>query len=71
MILCQIAVWYVHCFRHSPFRSRDAKNKEEIDKMTLEKEVSFSSEMSVEMKELLGGLLVKDPGARLACRGRG
>ena len=57
--------------RHSPFRSPTAKSKDEIDKLTLEKEVQPSSSVSSEMGELLMGLLQKDPGQRLACRGRG
>lgn len=64
---------YVHSplLRHSPFRSQSAKSKDEIDKLTLEKEVQLSSSVSSEMRELLLGLLEKDSGQRLGCRGRG
>ena len=44
-------------FRHSPFRSQ---NKDEVDHMTLTKEVHIPSAVSPEMSILLLGLLEKD-----------
>jgi beta-adrenergic-receptor kinase len=56
---------------HSPFRSSNARSKEEIDQQTLTKEVQMSSSFSPELSELLSGLLQKDPGQRTGCHGRG
>lgn len=53
---------------HTPFRS---SNKEDIDQITLTKEVHIPSSVSPEMGALLTGLLEKDVGKRLGCRGRG
>jgi len=64
-------VFYKLLRGHSPFRSQNAKNKDEIDQLTLTKDVQLPSTMSSEMGELLYGLLQKDPGQRLGCRGRG
>jgi len=64
-----VCVLFAH--RHSPFRSGNAKLKDDIDKQTLEKEVTFPPSMSEPMKQLLGGLLEKDCWVRLGCKGRG
>lgn len=56
---------------HGPFRSQHAKNKDEIDQLTLTKDVQLPPSVSPELTELILGLLEKDPGRRLACRGRG
>jgi beta-adrenergic-receptor kinase len=53
---------------HSPFRSQ---NKDEIDQITLTKEVQMHSSFSPEICELLTGLLHKEPANRWGCKDRG
>eukprot|EP00731_Ephydatia_muelleri_P022455 Em0015g38a len=56
---------------HSPFRVQHAKNKEEIDQLTLDQDIIVPTNASQELIDLLCGLLEKDPAKRLGCKGRG
>ena len=56
---------------HSPFRVQHAKNKEEIDQLTLEQDIIIPTNASQELIDLLCGMLEKDPAKRLGCKGRG
>jgi beta-adrenergic-receptor kinase len=55
---------------HSPFRGSHVK-KDDIDSVTLTREVVLPDHCSPEIQELIIGLLCKDPDQRLACKGRG
>uniref|UniRef100_H9GHE4 G protein-coupled receptor kinase n=1 Tax=Anolis carolinensis TaxID=28377 RepID=H9GHE4_ANOCA len=55
---------------HSPFRQHKTKDKNEIDRMTLTTNVELPDVFSPELKSLLEGLLLRDVGKRLGCKGR-
>ncbi|KAF8787490.1 G protein-coupled receptor kinase 1 like protein [Argiope bruennichi] len=56
---------------HSPFRQHKTKDKHEIDRMTLTMNVELPDSFSVELKNLLEGLLQRDVGKRLGCKEEG
>ncbi|KAM5238742.1 G protein-coupled receptor kinase 3 isoform 2-T2 [Ctenodactylus gundi] len=56
---------------HSPFRQHKTKDKREIDRMTLTVDVELPDSFSPELASLLEGLLQREVGQRLGCRGAG
>lgn len=54
---------------HSPFRPHRNKDKYEIDRLTLSKDVEMPTSFSTELQDLLSKLLIKDPRDRLCCTG--
>ncbi|ELK31475.1 Beta-adrenergic receptor kinase 2 [Myotis davidii] len=56
---------------HSPFRQHKTKDKHEIDRMTLTVNADLPDVFSPELRSLLEGLLQREVGKRLGCRGGG
>ncbi|KAG8200190.1 hypothetical protein JTE90_024973 [Oedothorax gibbosus] len=56
---------------HSPFRQHKTKDKHEIDRMTLTMNVELPDSFSIELKNLLEGLLQRDVDKRLGCKAQG
>lgn len=56
---------------HSPFRQHKTKDKHEIDRMTMTMNVELPNHFTMELRQLLEGLLQRDVVNRLGCKGRG